>query len=57
MEERDHLKEDRYRKKIDKLLINHKMIADDLEKYCKNKRLKKNIYKLDLMHNFNGGQI
>jgi len=49
MEKRAHLKEDRYRKQIDKLLINHKMISDDLEKYCKNKRLKKNIYKLDLM--------
>ena len=50
------MKEDRYRKKIDKLLMNHKMIADDLEKYCKNKRLKKNIYKLDLMQCFNNGQ-
>ena len=43
------------RKKIDKLLLNHKVIADDLEKYCRNKRLKKNIYKLDLMHNMHNG--
>lgn len=32
------------------------MLAEDLEKYCKNKRLKKNIYKLDMIHCQHNGQ-
>lgn len=36
--------------------MDQKILADDLEKYCYNKRLKKNIYKLDMLQNAHGGQ-
>lgn len=49
-------RESKFHNKIDKLLLDHKMLADDLEKYCYNKRLKKNIYKLDMIHCQNNGQ-
>lgn len=42
--------------KLDKLLMNEKKLADDLEKYCYNKRLKKNIYKMDILHCAHNGQ-
>ena len=32
---------------IDKLLLGQRQIIEDIEKHCKNKRLKKNIYKMD----------
>jgi hypothetical protein len=32
---------------IDKLLFGQKEMIEDIEKHCRNKRLKKNIYKLD----------
>jgi len=31
--------------------MDQKLLADDLEKYCYNKRLKKNAYKMDMLHN------
>lgn len=31
--------------------MDQKVLADDLEKYCYNKRLKKNAYKMDMLHN------
>lgn len=43
-------KDNQFSNKLDKVLLDHKMLADDLEKYCMNKRLKKNAYKLDLLH-------
>ena len=49
-------KQSKFHNKIDKLLLDHKMLADDLEKYCYNKRLKKNIYKLDMIHCQHNGQ-
>lgn len=45
----------KFHKKIDKLLMDQKLLADDLEKYCYNKRLKKNIYKMDMMHSLHNG--
>ena len=32
---------------IDKLLFGQKQMIEDIEKHCRNKKLKKNIYKLD----------
>lgn len=49
--EKERKGETRFHKKIDKLLMDQKMLADDLEKYCYNKRLKKNAYKMDMLHN------
>ena len=34
-------------KPIDQLLMSQKKILDDIDKHCKSKRLKKNIYKLE----------
>jgi len=42
-------KDKRFKKQLDQLMLNQKNIVDDLEKYCTNKRLKKNCYKLDLL--------
>lgn len=36
-----------FNSKIDKLLFGQKQMIEDIEKHCRNKRLKKNIYKLD----------
>jgi hypothetical protein len=36
--------------KIDKILAGKKTIIEDLEKHCRNKRLKKNIYKMDCVN-------
>ena len=36
-----------FNSKIDKLLFGQKQLIEDIEKHCRNKRLKKNIYKLD----------
>lgn len=54
-QKREH-KKNKFSNELDKILLNEKMLADDLEKYCANKRLKKNIYKLDMMHCTNNGQ-
>lgn len=32
---------------FDKYLLSQKRFVEDIEKHCKNKRLKKNIYKMD----------
>ena len=48
-------KEERFTNHIDKLLFDQKKLSEDLEKYCYNKRLKKNIYKLDLMNSSHNG--
>ena len=32
------------------MILNYKNLALDIEKYCRNKRLKKNIYKMDLIN-------
>lgn len=45
----------KYFRKIDHLLLDLKKKSGDLEKYCYNKRLKKNIYKLDMIHSLHNG--
>jgi hypothetical protein len=37
-------------KKLDKTLLSYQNLAQDIEKHCRNKRLKKNIYKMDLIN-------
>ena len=46
----------RYQRKIDQMLLDQKKLVDDLDKYCHNKRLKKNIHKMDMNHNLYNGQ-
>ena len=41
---------------FDRLLANQRNLAEDIEKYCRNKRLKKNIQKIDLIHCQSNGQ-
>lgn len=45
----------KFHRKIDQMLLDLKKKSGDLEKHCYNKRLKKNIYKLDMIHNLHNG--
>ena len=42
--EKQKLKKDQ--KTIDKIMMNQKNLIDDIHRHCKNKRLKKNIFKM-----------
>lgn len=53
--EKEKRSEIKYFRKIDHLLLDLKKKSGDLEKYCYNKRLKKNIYKLDMIHSLHNG--